>query len=116
MAIVNVHSREEFEKIINESVEPIVADFGAEWCTPCQLMKAEIEKLATELEGEATIVTVDADELKDVAILLNIQGVPTIIFFRDGREIDRVAGYKPASTLKSLYDASKKNKGKGKKL
>lgn len=112
MAIVNVHSREEFEKIINESVEPIIADFGAEWCAPCKLMKTEIEKLATELEGEATIVTVDADELKDVAILYNIQGVPTILFCREGREIDRVAGYKPASTLKSLYEASKKKKSR----
>lgn len=107
MALIHVDSKEEFEKEVLGAQGYVLVDFWAAWCGPCKLMKDEIEKISTEYGDTIKVVKVDVDKVKEVAILQKVQGVPTTIFFKDGKELDRTAGYKPATTLKALFESIK---------
>lgn len=101
MAVYEITSLEQFKEVIS-SPEKVVVEFWADWCTPCEPMKVEVEKLAADL-GEATkVYTVDVATYKDIAIAKDIQGVPTMIVFQKGKEKERISGYKKAEVVKKL--------------
>jgi thioredoxin len=81
------------------SGKPVLVDFSAEWCGPCKMM-APILKEAKEALGEkATIIKVDVDRNRETASQFNIQGVPTLILFRNGNVLWRQSGVIPAAEL-----------------
>lgn len=102
MAVTKIESLEALETVLKESSKVVVADFWATWCKPCELMNPEIEKLAEDMKDDLDVVTVDVEALKDVALKYNIQGIPTLICFKNGKEKDRIAGYKPAPVVEGL--------------
>jgi thioredoxin 1 len=91
------------EKVL-QSDKPVIVDFWAPWCTPCLRMAPTYERLAGEYEGKVTFVKMNTDENQETAFRLGIQGIPTMIIFNDGKEVDRVVGLVPGEVLKRHVD------------
>lgn len=87
-----------FEPMISGSL-PVVVDFWAPWCGPCRTMGPEFEKAATELEPGFRLARVNTEEAQAVAGRHGIRSIPTMIVFRDGREVARHSGAVPAAEI-----------------
>lgn len=79
-----------------------LVDFYATWCGPCRMIVPIIESLSKKLEGKVKIAKLDIDEAQDVASSLGITSIPTIILFKDGKEVARVVGVKDEDYLSAL--------------
>ena len=78
-----------------------LVDFWASWCGPCKMVSPIIEELAAEYEGKVTVAKVNTDEETDLVMRFGIQGIPTVILFENGVEINRFVGVRP----KEVYQA-----------
>lgn len=70
----------------------MVLDFWAEWCGPCRMVSPIIDELATEYEGRVTIGKMNVDENDEVVGQFGIRNIPTVLFFKDGKMVDKVVG------------------------
>jgi thioredoxin 1 len=103
-AVLHVSS-EDFQAEVLDSGKPALVDFWAPWCFPCRMIAPTIEELAKDYEGRAVVAKINTDENGELAQSLGIQGIPTIILFKDGQEADRVVGAVPKQALASKIDA-----------
>ncbi len=76
-----------------------LVDFNAPWCAPCRTQGPIIEKLAEKFQGQATVTAIDIDENREVALKLGIHSIPTLILFKEGREIQRFIGLQSEEAL-----------------
>lgn len=74
-------------------------DFWAEWCGPCRMLEPVIEELAEQFKGKIKIVKLNVDENKETAQRYGIMSIPTMIYFQDGKAIEKVTGYHPKEKL-----------------
>jgi thioredoxin len=95
---------EEFGTIVLGSQLPAVVDFWAEWCGPCRAIAPAVSQLAAEYEGRAVVVKLDADEYPEIITRYGIMGIPTLLYFKGGKEVDRVIGLTGYGTLKSRLE------------
>lgn len=86
-------SQSDFEEKVLKSSTPVLVDFYAEWCGPCKLAAPILDKLSDEFAGKVTIVKVDTDENLDLAQQYGIMSIPTVVLFKDGKEVERKIGY-----------------------
>jgi len=91
-----------FDALIAGAPMPVLVDFWAPWCGPCHMMAPEIEKLARELAGRVLVVKVDTEAVPALGERFRIRSLPTVAVFRDGHEVSRVSGARPASELRTL--------------
>lgn len=91
---------EEFNKLIN-SEKPVLIDFFATWCGPCKMMHPILEELKSKVGDKATIVKIDVDQHQDIASQYMIQSVPTLMIFKDGKQLWREAGVHKADALEN---------------
>lgn len=92
-----------FEELIQTHEKPVLVDFWAEWCPPCKMLAPELEKLAKEWKEKVTIIKINTDEKQALANRYQISGIPTLILFKDGKEIKRTSGAMPVSALKQEF-------------
>lgn len=92
-----------FQQTIAKGVSLI--DFYATWCGPCRMIAPIIEQLAGEVAGKATIAKMDIDQAQQTTNTLQISSVPTLIVFKDGKEVKRVVGVKDFDYLLDLIQA-----------
>ena len=91
-----------FEKEVLKSEVPVMVDFHATWCGPCKSLAPIVETLANDYQGRARVGKVDIDEAPGVASSHGIMSVPTIIFFKGGREQRKLIGARPKTELESI--------------
>lgn len=96
---------ETFDTEVKKSPTPVLVDFGAEWCGPCRALAPIVEKLATEYNGRLKVGAVDIDKARGVASQFGIMSVPTLLFFKGGKQVDKVIGLLRESELKKRIDA-----------
>lgn len=94
-----------FEEIVMNSDKPVVLDFWAEWCGPCRTITPIIEEMAAEYEGRAIIAKVNVDDSNGVAVKFAVRNIPTVLFFKDGKVVDKQVGAAAKSVFTSKLDA-----------
>lgn len=88
-----------FEEAIANSDVPILVDFYATWCGPCQMMAKILEQVNIELNGQVRIMKIDTDKYPQIASNYQVQALPTLVLFKGGQSVDRLEGVLPAEQL-----------------
>jgi thioredoxin 1 len=94
-----------FTEDVLASPLPVAVDFWAAWCPPCRVIGPILNQLATEYAGRLTIAKLDTDEHQRFMVQLGVQGLPTLIVFKDGREVERLVGARPKRYYQERFDA-----------
>ena len=92
-------TEDNFEREVLKSEQPVLVDFWADWCAPCHRIAPAIEELAHEFDGSATIAKLNVDEEPELARRYGIRSIPSLLFFRFGEAVDRIAGVQPKRVL-----------------
>lgn len=104
--IIMVHHIEE-ERVLSEVInnsKVTVIDFFATWCGPCQMLAPVIKELDQEYEGRVEFYKVDVDESQECAVRYGITAMPTLVFFKDGQEVERQVGFLNKEEIKRILD------------
>lgn len=96
-------NKEGFDKALSAGGVAVV-DFWASWCGPCKMLAPTIDKLADQYEGKAVVGKVDVDDNQALAMEYGVMSIPTVIFFKDGKEVDRKVGMMPAAAYTQVID------------
>jgi thioredoxin 1 len=92
---------ERFSTLVEQAPGLAVVDFTADWCPPCRMMAPHIDALARELTGSVVVAKVDVDQQPDITSRFGVMSMPTLLFFRDGKVVDRVVGALPPAQLRA---------------
>ena len=95
----------QFEAQVEKAASPVVMDFYATWCGPCKVLSPRLDKLAGEFSGKIKFVKVNVDEAQKLAERFQVQAIPTLLFFKNGKLEDRVTGVLPEDALKSRLNS-----------
>ncbi len=88
-----------FKSEVIDSELPVLVDFWAPWCGPCRMIAPIVEGIAAKYAGKLKVVKLNTDESPDIPGRYNISGIPTLIVFKAGKEVERHVGYAPESVL-----------------
>ncbi len=83
-----------------------LVDFFAEWCAPCRMLVPVLEELAEEKKDQMKFCKVDIDQAQDITTEFQVTSVPTLILFKDGKEVNRTIGLKDGEALRALISES----------
>lgn len=83
----------------------VLVDFWATWCPPCRMLGPVVDALASEYQGRATVAKVNIDQSPKLASVFGVKSIPTIVFLRDGEEVQRFIGLRSHDQLASTLDA-----------
>ncbi|MCZ2845913.1 MAG: thioredoxin [Candidatus Bathyarchaeota archaeon] len=94
-----------FKKEVLESSIPVLVDLWAPWCMPCRMISPIVEELGNDNQGKLKACKLNTDENKNVAAQYGIQGIPTLLLFKNGQEVDRIVGVTPKPMIQKKLDA-----------
>jgi thioredoxin 1 len=98
MATVKV-DKNNFQKDVLQSKEPVVVDFWAEWCGPCKMIAPALDEISAELGGKVKIAKVNIDENPELATQFGVRSIPTLMLFKGGEVADMKVGAAPKTAL-----------------
>ncbi|WP_107667140.1 thioredoxin [Cyanothece sp. BG0011] len=88
-----------FEEMLSTSTVPVLVDFYATWCGPCQMMSPILEQVGTQMRNRVQVVKIDTDKYPGIASKYGIQSLPTLVLFKQGQPVERIEGAMQASQL-----------------
>lgn len=94
-----------FEELVTKSDKPVLLDFWAEWCGPCRMVGPVVEELAKDYAGKAIVGKVNVDNNAGISAMFSVRNIPTILFFKDGKVVDKQVGAVPKSVLDAKLKA-----------
>jgi thioredoxin 1 len=95
MATIPSTSDASFDADVLHSDQPVLVDFGAEWCHPCKQLDPIVEELAADWQGRVRVVKLDIDQNVNTTMKFGVMGVPTLMLFVGGQVKERLTGYQP---------------------
>jgi thioredoxin 1 len=96
----------DFEKEVTKSSEPVLVDFWSECCGPCKMLTPVINQLAEEMKGKIKIVKMNIDENPDAPSTLGVRSIPTLMIFKDGKQVATKIGAHPKNKLEEWINSS----------
>ena len=81
-----------FDKEVNQSTQPVLVDFWAEWCGPCKMIAPLLDEIAKEKAGVVKVVKVNVDDNQSLSARYNVRAIPTLLFFKGGQLRDQITG------------------------
>jgi len=94
-----------FDEVVTKSGKVVMIDFWAEWCGPCRMIAPIVDEMSAEFDGKAVIGKVNVDECPGITTKLKIKNIPTLLFFKDGAEVDKIVGAASKSTIVSKLNS-----------
>ena len=104
-----------FEEDVLSATRPVVVDFWAKWCAPCQVTSGLLDEIGPEYVGKIDFYKLDIDQSPEIAAQYKVRSIPTLIFFHRGDVVNRVVGVMPLNPLKKALDrlAALRSKNEG---
>lgn len=99
---IKVLTSSSFHKDIKKGI--VVVDFYADWCRPCRMLAPTLEEIAFEQEGKYIIAKLDVDKAPEISSEYGIRGIPCLIVFKDGLEVDRIVGLQAKESIVATVD------------
>lgn len=93
-------NQDNFEKEVKNSDVPVIIDFFATWCGPCQMLAPVFQETSKDYDGKLKFVKVNTEENQDLSYKFQVSGIPCLIITKDGEEIDRIVGFMQKDELK----------------
>lgn len=97
MSTKKLSTADEFHEAIKKGIA--LVDFNAPWCAPCLAQEPIMERLAEQYAGKALIAAINVDGIQELAEKLGIQGIPTLVLYKDNKEVQRFVGLQRESSL-----------------
>jgi putative thioredoxin len=104
-SVIDVNQDQFLEEVVEKSkTTPVLVDFWAPWCGPCKQLTPTLEKIVSKKNGKVILAKINVDENQGIASQLNIQSIPTVYGFVDGKPIDAFQGAQPESKIEVIVD------------
>ncbi|MEK6892429.1 MAG: thioredoxin [Nanoarchaeota archaeon] len=97
-------TKDNFEKEVLKSKMPVLVDFWAPWCGPCRLIGPVLDKISSEYITKLVFSKLNVDDSQEIAAKFDVRGIPCMIVFKDGKEVDRIIGAYSEQQLRSKID------------
>ena len=99
-------TKENFDKEVLESNEPVLLDFWADWCGPCRMVSPIIDEIAKEVKGQAKVGKINIDEETELAKEYKVMSIPTLMVVKDGKVSSTSIGVQPKEKILSMLEIS----------
>lgn len=98
-------TEDNYDKEVKNSNIPVIIDFFADWCGPCHMMKPVFESVSLKYKDKLRFVKINTEILPEIAQEFEISGIPCFVIIKNGKEIDRIIGYKSEADFKKAIDS-----------
>ncbi len=97
-------TKDNFDQVVTGSGKPVLVDFYADWCGPCQMIAPIIDEVAEEMVDKAVVCKVNVDDAKDLAVEFQVATIPTLMVFKNGQVVEKVVGARPKDDIISMLE------------
>ena len=105
MAIIKL-TKDNFEQEVLKSEKPVLVDFYADWCGPCQMLSPIVDEVAEERD-DIKVGKINVDEQMELAMRFQVSSIPMLVVFKDGKAVAKSVGYRPKSEIAAMVEGAR---------